>query len=493
MPKAELAQFKASDGPGKFLAAWAEFRDQDAFVIVGDDKLEMDDLDAASRDDIIQKNEAVLLKTLEACEATGRILTVEELELCMMSKFQEYDLATGHAQASALKSMVCWVVRQKKRASGTRKDRMWLETLKGAVGPELQKKKFERKPSSNPSEQAAEKTSRAGSTVDQLDTLPMEEIGELQSKPSHIAKVQQIPCLEPPVCLPAVLVDLEVNPLAGLDPWAQHKKQFKAAKDGANGGGAHDEPEEAPRDKFGDGPFFRDASHEEPGVNVGGDEEAPAACDASLAEAAKTCDSSATAAGAQEIVRKVVHFPMNKKWYSAIKSGVKFWEFRRASSWEKRISYTKEVLGPTRILETKTLSIEAARQMGCPVDDKNYFDDGEIIGVRFAPFQESHGETVSEVPMHSSNPKAETFHANENVQREPGQDDMPDESADKGKKRKASQDSGPLWLAYQQFMSKAREMGYTNAAGNLLWMKSTVREALISTLSDAEKRKRKLN
>lgn len=72
--------------------------------------------------------------------------------------------------------------------------------------------------------------------MDQLDTLPMEEIGELQSKPSHIAKVQQIPCLEPPVCLPAVLVDLEVNPLAGLDPWAQHKKQFKAAKDGANGG-----------------------------------------------------------------------------------------------------------------------------------------------------------------------------------------------------------------------------------------------------------------
>ena len=85
----------------------------------------------------------------------GRILTVEELELCMMSKFQEYDLATGHAQASALKSMVlpsidpwcsrlyclnsilpmidqtfwvwcaaqvCWVVRQKKRASGTRKE-----------------------------------------------------------------------------------------------------------------------------------------------------------------------------------------------------------------------------------------------------------------------------------------------------------------------------------------------------------------------------------
>lgn len=38
--------------------------DQDAFVIVGDDKLEMDDLDAASRDDIIQKNEAVLLKNL---------------------------------------------------------------------------------------------------------------------------------------------------------------------------------------------------------------------------------------------------------------------------------------------------------------------------------------------------------------------------------------------------------------------------------------------
>lgn len=53
------------------------------------------------------------------------------------------------------------------------------------------------------------------------------------------------------------------------------------------------------------------------------------------------------------------------------------------------LGYTKEVLGPTRILETKTLSIEAARQMGCPVDDKNYFDDGEIIGVRFAPFQDS--------------------------------------------------------------------------------------------------------
>jgi len=81
----------------------------------------------------------------------------------------------------------------------------------------------------------------SGSAEDKTDTLPLhgdagEDVGELQSKPRHTGKVQQIPHLDPPVCLPAVLIDLEVNPLSGLDPWAQHKKQFKAAKDASKKG-----------------------------------------------------------------------------------------------------------------------------------------------------------------------------------------------------------------------------------------------------------------
>ena len=40
--------------------------------------------------------------------------------------------------------------------------------------------------------------------------------------------------------------------------------------------------------------------------------------------------------GVQEKPQKVVHFPMNKPWYLAIKSGAKFWEFRKASAWRAR-------------------------------------------------------------------------------------------------------------------------------------------------------------
>ena len=125
---------------------------------------------------------------------------------------------------------------------------------------------------------------------------------------------------------------------------------------------------------------------------------------------------------------------MNKQWFFAIKSGAKFWEFRRASSWKARcdgathalfrlgpllalllklslkvgksrgllediwfpllvslaiLGYTKTQIGPTKILEMRTLTVEEARELGCPVENKDYFDGGEIIGLRFEPFKES--------------------------------------------------------------------------------------------------------
>ena len=134
------------------------------------------------------------------------------------------------------------------------------------MGPILAKKKFERKTSSTPTETAAPTGNSMrkdlitfslllllffsgafgaccfpGSVEDKMDTLPLhadaqEDVGELQSKPRHTGKVQQIPHLDPPVCLPAVVIDLEINPLSGLDPWAQHKKQFKAAKEASKRG-----------------------------------------------------------------------------------------------------------------------------------------------------------------------------------------------------------------------------------------------------------------
>ena len=69
----------------------------------------------------------------------------------------------------------------------------------------------------------------AGSPVDTMETLPLEVegVGELQSKPSTLQKVQNLPKLDPPCNLSQVLVDLEREPPQGLDPSAQHKKQFK--------------------------------------------------------------------------------------------------------------------------------------------------------------------------------------------------------------------------------------------------------------------------
>ena len=55
-------------------------------------------------------------------------------------------------------------------------------------------------------------------------------MGELQSKPTHMQKVQHLPALEAPDCLTHVLIDLEKNPLGEIDPCAQYKKQFKEAK-----------------------------------------------------------------------------------------------------------------------------------------------------------------------------------------------------------------------------------------------------------------------
>ena len=37
----------------------------------------------------------------------------------------------------------------------------------------------------------------------------------------------------------------------------------------------------------------------------------------------------------------------------------------------------------------RILTVEDARDLGCPVKDSNMFDGGEIIGLRFERFQES--------------------------------------------------------------------------------------------------------
>ena len=53
------------------------------------------------------------------------------------------------------------------------------------------------------------------------------------------------------------------------------------------------------------------------------------------------------------------------------------------------LGYPKTQIGPTKILEMRTLTVEEARELGCPVENKDYFDGGEIIGLRFEPFNES--------------------------------------------------------------------------------------------------------
>ena len=46
-------------------------------------------------------------RTLRAFEAEGRVLTTDEIEHCIKQRYKDtYDVAIGHAQASALKSMV---------------------------------------------------------------------------------------------------------------------------------------------------------------------------------------------------------------------------------------------------------------------------------------------------------------------------------------------------------------------------------------------------
>lgn len=39
----------------------------------------------------------------------------------------------------------------------------------------------------------------------------------------------------------------------------------------------------------------------------------------------------------QELAGKVVHFPMRKIYFQEIQSGRKYWEFRVADKWRKRI------------------------------------------------------------------------------------------------------------------------------------------------------------
>lgn len=53
------------------------------------------------------------------------------------------------------------------------------------------------------------------------------------------------------------------------------------------------------------------------------------------------------------------------------------------------LGYTKTQIGPTKILEMRALTVEEARGLGCPVENTDYFDGSEIIGLRFEPFKES--------------------------------------------------------------------------------------------------------
>lgn len=135
----------------------------------------------------------------------------------------------------------------------------------------------------------------------------------------------------------------------------------------------------------------------------------------------------------------MVHFPLKKEYFEAIKNGEKNWEFRSEKKWRKRVGsatqavfrlgpwvesvqwcfwffnrcsvfisvvvlailgYTKTSLGPTPISEIRNLTRADARSLGCPVNDTNCFEPGDdaIIGVRFQPFP-----TNEEIAMMKAN------------------------------------------------------------------------------------------
>ena len=83
----------------------------------------------------------------------------------------------------------------------------------------------------------------AGSHADQMETQPMQEApdtvlvddGSLQTKPRNSHAIGRLPRLDAPHCLGAVLVKLELA-ACNVVPSAQHKKQFKAAKEAAKQG-----------------------------------------------------------------------------------------------------------------------------------------------------------------------------------------------------------------------------------------------------------------
>ena len=82
----------------------------------------------------------------------------------------------------------------------------------------------------------------AGCRQDQMDTQTMSQApvvvdddGSLQTKPKNSNAIGRLPRLGAPQCLGDVLVKLELA-ACNVVPSAQHKKQFKAAKDAAQKG-----------------------------------------------------------------------------------------------------------------------------------------------------------------------------------------------------------------------------------------------------------------
>lgn len=170
------------------------------------------------RANFFQPNASVLGRSLEVFENLGRVMSVDEIEQAIRTKFGEADCDSGlaHAQAVALKGMAVWIVRQRKKSNGcTKKARDWLLPLKQKVGEKLMVKKFTRKPE--------------GSHMDTMETQLTGPVADAvpQAKESKQAASNKIPTVDQPACLEAVLRVLAKHPPVGFDPTAQHKKLFK--------------------------------------------------------------------------------------------------------------------------------------------------------------------------------------------------------------------------------------------------------------------------
>ncbi|CAE7245423.1 unnamed protein product [Symbiodinium sp. CCMP2592] len=151
----DLVRFKKSQEPVRVVALLGDVTEQ---FIVAPDLAAVEGAAAPQRNELLQKNSAVVLAILKAFTELNKVLSVDQLHFCIMQKYgikeSESPLVQlAHSQASALKSMAQHVIREAKKTGGARLK--WLKELKDAVGPKLREKKFERKKSGESPEKSA--------------------------------------------------------------------------------------------------------------------------------------------------------------------------------------------------------------------------------------------------------------------------------------------------------------------------------------------------